>query len=107
MEALVGAPGEGPGKGLLGDFEIFANLSLKIPVISLTDTGRQQPGLLDQGRGVAGEGGGGGGEGVHGAAVTGRTAPSCPHAADTGIIDPEPGTGTPRPAPAGEISTIC
>ena len=56
---------------------------------------------------MAGEGGGGGGEGVHGAAVTGRTAPSCPHAADTGIIDPDTGTGTPRPALLGEISTIC
>ena len=30
-----------------------------------------------------------------------------PAAADTGVIDPDTGTGTHRPAPPGEISTIC
>ena len=36
MEALVGAPGEGPSRGLLSDCEILANLRLKITVISPT-----------------------------------------------------------------------
>ena len=108
MEALVGAPGEGPSRGLLSDCEILANLRLKITVISPTLAARS-PASCSRGAAWLAR--------VAAAVARVSMVPlsrgpgDCAQlpapAADTGVIDPDTGTGTHRPAPPGEISTIC
>ena len=109
VEALECAPGEGPSRGLLNDCEILANLRLKITVISPTLAARS-PASCSRGAAWLAR--------VAAAVARVSMVPlsrgpgdcaqlPAPAAADTGVIDPDTGTGTHRPAPPGEISTIC